>query len=125
MCVCEKTDAVDKFGRTALIWAAKKGKLDICKQLVLEKGADINTKDCDGNTALMFAIWIGAFELVTLLVKAGADVNAKDNDGRTALMFATARRSGNSYILEKLIEHGADVNAKDNENRTALMFAAT
>ena len=34
-------NAVDKFGRTALIWAAKKGKLDICKQLVLEKGADI------------------------------------------------------------------------------------
>src|SRR5690348_8104012 len=43
-------DAVDEKGRSALILAASKGHLEICR-LLLEAGADPALKDRDGNDA--------------------------------------------------------------------------
>lgn len=39
-------------------------------------------------TALMYATYKNAGDIVKLLIAAGADVNAKDNEGATALIFA-------------------------------------
>ena len=37
---------------------SNKGKMEIVK-LLIEKGADVNTKDCDGDTSLHYAIYGG------------------------------------------------------------------
>ena len=47
-------------------------------QLLLETGADINVKDNDGRTALMYATKNNAFEVIRLLLEYGAGVNIKN-----------------------------------------------
>ncbi len=47
-------NAVNRWGRTALIWAAKRGSLELV-ELLYEKGTDINVADEKGMTALMYA----------------------------------------------------------------------
>jgi ankyrin repeat protein len=57
----------------------------------LEKGADVNTKDNFGETALMYASGQEHTETAKLLIEKGADVNARNNGGETALMNAQRR----------------------------------
>ena len=72
---------------TALIWASSRGHRETAS-LLLDRGADINLKNNDGETALMEASSSGHTEIVSLLLDRGADVNVKDNDGGTALVRA-------------------------------------
>ena len=44
-------EAIDNFGRTALMWATSWGHLKIAKFLI-DKGADVNATDNDGRTVL-------------------------------------------------------------------------
>ena len=52
-------------------------------------GADVNARDNEGRTVLMYQMFIHESErelyddVFQSLIKAGADVNAKDNQGRT------------------------------------------
>jgi ankyrin repeat protein len=96
-----------------------------------DKGADVNAKDNNGDTALMEASrkdvlmkahLEGHLELVRLLLDKGADVNAKDNNGDTALMQAS--RKGHLDVVRALLDKGADVNAKNNNGDTALNGAS-
>lgn len=52
------------------------------------RGADINEKNNDGQTALFVAVGRGHLEAVNLLVENGADISEKSADGQTALFLA-------------------------------------
>ena len=69
----------------ALIYASGAGDLEIVK-LLIEKRADLNAKNLNGDTALIRASSNCHFEVVKLLLNNGADVNVQDNDGLTALL---------------------------------------
>ncbi len=70
---------VSKTGDTALMMAARTGKLDATKVL-LDHGAQVNAKETwGGTTALMWAVSERHPEVVQLLVEHAADVNAKSN----------------------------------------------
>jgi len=58
-------------------------------QLLLEKGADIESKDTDGQTPLSWAAQDGCEAVVQLLLEKGADIESKDTDGQTPLLWAT------------------------------------
>lgn len=70
--------------------------------LLIEAGADVNAKDTNGSTPLIWAAQkCGLQELVKALVEAGADVNAKAAGGATPLMMAeTYNCSENIAILK-------------------------
>jgi len=51
-------------------------------QALLAKGADVNDKDSNGETALMWASRFGHLGVVQVLLAKGADVNAKMGNGR-------------------------------------------
>jgi len=72
-----------------LISAIYKNDFALVKSLV-DKGADVNAKDKEGRTMLMYAVWKGngQTDIVKLLIERGADVNAKDIYGSTALLWA-------------------------------------
>ncbi|XP_037037865.1 putative ankyrin repeat protein RF_0381 [Bradysia coprophila] len=89
---------------------------------LLEKGANINARDEDGDTALMNASNNGRYETVKFLIENGADVNATDTNGKTPLMFASA--FDNSRIIKLLVDNGANINATDNSGWSALIYAA-
>jgi ankyrin repeat protein len=101
--------------------------------MLIKAGADVNARDNNGKTTLMYATYYGREEIVEMLIKAGADVNARDNNGNTALMYAISQVSfvtsgilvGNpskEKIVEMLIKAGADVNIKNKKGQTALLM---
>ncbi|KAL6887036.1 hypothetical protein GGI43DRAFT_264528 [Trichoderma evansii] len=104
-----------------LIAASYYGHHAIVKLLV-EKGANIEAKDSDGRTALLWAAEKGHQATVKLLVEKGADIEAKDSDGLTPLSFAA--ENGHQATVELLVEKGADIEAKDSDGRTPLSWAA-
>jgi ankyrin repeat protein len=52
--------------------------------MLIEKGADVGTRDVDGRTALHFAAASGHEAVTRLLIDKGADIEARDSDGETA-----------------------------------------
>ena len=70
-------------GRTPLMLAAFRGDTAAVINL-LERGADVNARDRDGDTALMFAAHGGHGLVVALLLQYGANVYARARNGWTA-----------------------------------------
>jgi hypothetical protein len=59
------------FTSPAIVYAAEKGNLEIVK-LLISKGADVNVRDSNGNSALEIAQRNRHAEIATLLIQAGA-----------------------------------------------------
>ena len=112
---------------SALMIAANHNRLEMAKMLI-DKGANVNSKDKNGSTALMFAISYEAgrnTELIKLLLSKGADANVTNKEGSTALMVAIGSQTADSAeVVKLLLEKGADVNAKSTKGVTALMVAS-
>jgi hypothetical protein len=96
-------------GKTALHIVSDKGFKNIA-ELLIKKGADINTKDNKGYTPLFRAIISEKLELMELLINHGADINATNNGGKTVLHHATMK--GKKDLAMFLIKMGADLNLK-------------
>ncbi|XP_065580949.1 protein phosphatase 1 regulatory subunit 12B-like isoform X10 [Artemia franciscana] len=80
---------------------------------LLANGADIDTANIDGLTALHQACIDDNLDMVEYLVRKGSDINKGDNEGWTPL-HATAS-CGFLSIARFLIDHGADVAAVNND----------
>ncbi|KAI1205011.1 uncharacterized protein F4807DRAFT_444749 [Annulohypoxylon truncatum] len=93
-----------------LSWAAANGHEAVVK-LLLEKGADIEFKDCLGQTPLSWAAEKGREAVVKLLLEKGADIESKDNSGKTPLSWAA--KFDNEAVVKLLLEKGADFESKD------------
>ena len=113
-------EAGDGNGRTALVWSAGHGYVDVVAAL-LEKGADPEAKDDEGRTALMLSVYRSHVDMAMALIDKGVDLEAKDDGGMNALMYAAW--AGLSGVALELIEKGADLEAKDNPGSTALTWA--
>ena len=125
-------DSISVMSITPLMYAAACSPSEKVVSFLISKGANVNTKDKKGKTALMYSVGGDAPVLLAdghadssknskILINARADVNAKDYEGRTALMYAAY----NDYkeTVDLLIKNKANVNAKDNKGETALMYA--
>nr|XP_044251979.1 protein phosphatase 1 regulatory subunit 12C [Drosophila takahashii] len=88
---------------------------------LLDQGADINTANVDGLTALHQACIDDNLDMVEFLVERGADINRQDNEGWTPL-HATAS-CGFVSIARYLVENGADVAAVNSDGDLALDLA--
>jgi ankyrin repeat protein len=116
-------NATDKYGNCPLHVAAVFNHVKVARML-LEKGADVNVKDKDGDSSpLHFSAILGHMKIAKLLLKNGADVNAKDKAGSSPLHIGVM--NGWFELAKLLLEHGADVNAKDKDGNSPLHFAAT
>ena len=113
----------DAVGRTPLGIAAEKGHADMAMFLI-EKGAEVNVADSNGNTPLIFIIHkTGNLALTKRLLEKGAAVNAQNRTGETALMYAAWR--GYLEIAQLLLAHHADVTLKNRQGDTAVTLAAS
>ena len=88
---------------------------------LIDKGAEVDARDRNGYTPLIWAANRGAVKLVGLLLKHGADVNAKTtqkyNAGRTALMMAQGLAT-----VRALLAAGADPTAVDESGQHTREF---
>ena len=90
-------------GSTTLMFASLYGDVALMTQL-LAAGADPNTANAVGATALMWAV--PDVEKLRLLLDAGADVNARSEEHRSALVIA-AGIVGARPAVNLLLEYGA------------------
>lgn len=83
-----------------LHFAAKKGRVDIIKNL-LEKGVQVDAKDANNKTALHFAAEAGEPEVVAMLLEHKAKLDVKDKNGQTPLHLAVINAPARNSINEE------------------------
>jgi len=89
---------------------------------LLEAGADVNSRDEYGSTALARASWRGNKDLVKLLLEQPAiKLDQTNVDGDTALMSAAER--GHAEIVEMLLTAGATATITNKAGETAITRA--
>jgi ankyrin repeat protein len=110
-----------KYGNTALITASMGGHAN-CVDVLVSRGADVNSKNNEGITALMAASGNGHANCIDVLVSGGANVNASDKDGFTALTWAC--QGGHMGCINMLLSKGVEIENKDDSGGTALMEAS-
>ncbi len=99
---------------------------------LLENGTadDMNMKDKNGNTALIWASYASntksTEDTVKRLIDKGANLNIQDNSGLTALIMASwwSKNISSEGTVKMLIDARADLNIKDNNGNTALIYAS-
>jgi ankyrin repeat protein/beta-lactamase regulating signal transducer with metallopeptidase domain len=132
----EENEAVaakpDERPSKSLHQAAADGDVEQVK-LLIARGADVNAKDGEGNTALHTAAEHCHIEVAELLLESGADIEAEGAVGRTPLhcvagsgFSGTLRKEQICEMAEFLIAEGADVNAayRTGASWTPLHYAA-
>ncbi|KAI5801200.1 ankyrin repeat-containing domain protein [Geopyxis carbonaria] len=95
---------------SVLHFAATCGDISIV-ELLLSRGANVNSKGNSGMTPLHDAVATNRPEIISLLVRSGARVNDADTDGQTPLFFAVER--GHEVAVRTLLELGADIDQPD------------
>ena len=108
---------------TNLHWAAANGYEDVLR-LLLENGADVNTRDADGRNALYYALFTedSKRSIAQLLLEAGADIEQLDTDGYRLLHHAAVMSDLENMSL--LLDLGASIEVMDGLGKTALHIAA-
>jgi ankyrin repeat protein len=96
---------------------------------LLHRGANIDSRDKFGNSALYQAFAFGrmprsgeALEMVRFLLNHGADITTVDG-GRATILLRASQGYGRFDAFKLLIEKRPDVNAADKDGNTALHFA--
>ncbi|XP_030851922.1 uncharacterized protein LOC577906 isoform X1 [Strongylocentrotus purpuratus] len=85
---------------------------------LLEGGADVNQKDSNDQSLLIYAVANGDVTTINLLLEKGADVNQRGKAQATPLMIAAdmGAKEKVSFLLSK----DADTMLKDDDGKTAL-----
>lgn len=113
-------NAKDRFGRTALAWAAWQGDSAATRALLSQK-PDLNIADDYGRTPIIYAARRNR-QCVDLLLQASADIHTKDKFQGTLLHHATFRASsGDIEVVKRLLQAGVNINAVDEYKQTALL----
>jgi ankyrin repeat protein len=102
--------------------AAMNGDREALRAL-LKQGADVNTVQGDGVTALHWAATRGDAEMASMLLVAGANHRAATRFGGYQPLHVAAER-GYAAVVRALVKAGADPNAATGRGTTALMLAA-
>ena len=109
-------------GAAAFVEAAMNGNREAVRAL-LKDGADVNTTQADGMTALHWAAQKGDVELAKILLYASANLKATTRiGGYTPLLIAS--KNGDAPMIDVLTQAGADANAATMNGATPLMLAA-
>jgi hypothetical protein len=112
-----------------------------CNRWGLRPLKRVDSRDNDGNTALLLVAYEGKEAMVQLLVDKGADIEARNKDGETALHVAawrwgkatdeyweerqqTAAREKRKEMVWFLINKGANIEARNKHEETVLRIAA-
>ncbi|KAI5885782.1 ankyrin [Schizophyllum commune H4-8] len=81
--------------------------------VLLDAGADTESRDVDGCTALHYATKGAHLGVVSILLDRGADVNAREKTGKTALHFAATGDILRSATEERVAAEGPAQNGSD------------
>ena len=111
----------DSKGRLSGLCPALWSDPAVC-QVIIDAGADIETKSNNGYSPLLIASHSGSLDVVKLLVRAGAGVRVADPEGATCLGLASD--AGHTETVRYLVGlKEMDVDHTDVYGQTALHYA--
>lgn len=120
---------------TPLMLALNRPDADEARRLLQTPGLEVDARDADGNTALMFASRNRDPAMVRALLEAGADPALKNAAGRSAWFWGGVRRNvlgaeqqddmpARLEVLALLLARGGAVDQPDESGATLLLYAA-
>jgi len=115
-----KLEAQAPHGMSALMFASWNENGEILTKL-LQRGADANHQDGDGDTALHWAAMRDSIRLAKMLLDHGANPNLANKLGGTPLMWAASY--DREEITRFMLANGADPRLKDHNGLTAAAWA--
>lgn len=89
---------------------------------LINQGANIDSADIYGDSALYWAAGQGLMDIAEFLLDLGANVNVKSFNNSTPLHAAAA--NGHKEIIKLLLDNGANASAKNIYGETAADFDA-
>lgn len=119
-------NAKDKYGQTALMWAAEQQEVEIVR-LLLDAGANPNAKDKDGLTALM---WCAAGPKLgaAMSIMDDRDTSDVDNESLAQTILSgddpASAAARSCQVTGLLLARKADIHARSADGKDALSFAA-
>jgi ankyrin repeat protein len=102
------------------MYASANGHCEVVMELI-SLGANVNTQDNRGDSAVIIAVLEGYRDTLALLVNAGSDLNLQNHGGLTALMIAV--RNGRWEMIRTLLEGDLDLQ-EHTGGWSALHFSA-
>lgn len=119
----QKLSRVQKYHKRIIVFleAARKGNNNLLERL-LELSIPINSRNREGDTALIVAASKGWIETISFLIEKGADIHAINKEGWTPLLAAAS--AGHTEAVRYLIEKGASIKCSCTFGNTPLLFAA-
>lgn len=105
----------DKDGKTAIMYAAEKGKLDILKRLI-DTVARTNICDNEKKGILCHAMINNHYDIVKYLIENKIELCMEDKE-KTLIL------TDNIKLAKFLLENGVNINAQDSNLRTSLFNA--
>jgi ankyrin repeat protein len=110
-------------GPESLADLIRAGNRDAVLAAITSPAVDVNAKEPDGSTALLWATYAVDHELVRALLKDGAKANVTNNYGASPLSEAV--KLGDVEMVTMLLDAHADPNAANEDGETALMVASS
>lgn len=86
-----------------------------------EKTSYINTQNCYGETALIYAAAVGDANAVRQLLDSGSKIDHQDHEGHSAMHWAAAK--GHLEVVKLLAGNRSNINIQDNRHKTPLILA--
>lgn len=94
----------------------------LCEVLKEAHSKEINAKDADGMTPLLYAAFEGKLEAMKLMIGRGGDPDKTDQFGNSALHLSAAK--GHIACVDYLCKFGANLYALDIDNHNPQQLAA-
>jgi 26S proteasome non-ATPase regulatory subunit 10 len=116
-------DVVDGSGWSSLMMACSRKDAEAIVDVLLAKGADVNLKNNNGQTALHFAASKSNLDIARVLLSQKPAASARIKDKRGQLALHRAASVGNVPMLKALLDANSPLNATDMDGMTALHHA--
>lgn len=107
---------------TPLMKASHRGEGAVVRQLIAA-GAQLDTRNADGNNALWLACVGNHLDIIDILADAGVDIDNRNDNGATCLMYAAS--SGKPEVIGRLLARGADTGFETLDGFSALDLCST
>lgn len=120
----EGTQKITHDGRTFLHWATSRNNVELVG-LLIEKGFDVNLKDQNGNTPLVYGSINGLNDpaIFDMFFAAGIDPKARYTNGAT-LMHISIASANDMTLPEYLVKKGLSLTETDQNGATVFDYAA-
>lgn len=120
--------ARDSRGRTALMWAARRGFVESCR-LMLQFGARVGDVSECGDSAAHFAARRHSHRVLALIAAHGGDMNVRNEADLTPWLMVCAADSYSGHVDDALeclnvLRLRCKIDACDANNRRAILVAA-